>query len=43
MSKPLTVLLSFFIFGAESSAKALVGLGMVLMAGVTYSYASRRK
>ena len=43
MSKPMTVLLSFFIFGIESSSKALVGLGMVLVAGALYSYASRKK
>ena len=43
MSKPMTVLLSFFIFGIESSSKALLGLGMVLVAGALYSYASRKK
>uniref|UniRef100_A0A7S2YUD7 Sugar phosphate transporter domain-containing protein n=1 Tax=Chloropicon laureae TaxID=464258 RepID=A0A7S2YUD7_9CHLO len=43
MSKPMTVVLSFFIFGAESSLKALVGLSMVLVAGIIYSYASRKR
>ena len=43
MSKPMTVVLSFFIFGLESSLKALLGLSMVLLAGILYSYASRIK
>jgi len=43
MSKPMTVVLSFFLFGLESSPNALLGLGTVLLAGILYSYASRQK
>jgi len=43
MSKPMTVVLSFFIFQAESSLKALVGLFMVLISGIWYSYATQQK
>ncbi|QDZ18671.1 GDP-mannose transporter [Chloropicon primus] len=42
-SKPMTVVMSFFIFGAESSAQALVGLGAVLGAGLLYSYSTQKK
>ena len=43
MSKPMTVIFSFFIFGAETSLNALAGLSMVLISGIMYSYASRSK
>ena len=42
-SKPMTVVMSFFIFGAETSAAALIGLGLVLSAGILYSYATQKK
>ena len=42
-SKPMTVVMSFFIFGAETSAAALIGLGLVLAAGILYSYATQKK
>ena len=43
MSKPLTVLMSFFLFQAETSMDALTGLMMVLLSGALYSFTTQKR